>query len=147
MNNQQITKIINFFRINYQFHSPFTLLIDGNFLKLLVEKEISFEEKLASVLPGKFKLKTTSCISMELDLLGSDFKLIHDKALSLPQQTCNHSFQSADRCIQDHVKNFNSEKLIICSQDQVLRRRIRKFHVPIVYFGPDQRITMEDIGK
>ena len=84
---------------------------------------------------------------MELDLLGSDFKLIHQQALSYPQLNCGHSFQSADRCIQDHVKNFNNEKLIICSQDQVLRRKIRKFHVPIMYFGPDQRITMEDIGR
>jgi len=27
-----IKKIINFFRINYDFHFPYTLLIDGNFL-------------------------------------------------------------------------------------------------------------------
>jgi len=30
----------------------------------------------------------------------------------------------------------------------VLRRKLREFeNVPIVYFGPDQRVTIEDIHK
>lgn len=40
MNNQQITKIINFYRVNYNFHEPYRLIVDGNFLKVLVEKEL-----------------------------------------------------------------------------------------------------------
>lgn len=38
MNNQQISKILNFFRLNFQFHQPYQLILDGNFIKLLVEK-------------------------------------------------------------------------------------------------------------
>lgn len=41
MNNQQISKISNFLRLNYDFHSPYTYLLDGNFIKTLVEKEIN----------------------------------------------------------------------------------------------------------
>ena len=145
MNNQQINKVLNFFRINHDFVAPFTLLVDGNFLKVLVEKELSFEEKLKATMPGKFKIRTTTCIVSELELLGHDFRIIHHKALEIQQLRCKHPLQSADRCLKDHVSNFNSEKLIICSQDQNLRRQIRRFNVPIMYFGPDQRITMEDV--
>ena len=41
MNNQQIHKIIEYCRMNCNFHSPYTFLIDGNFLKILVEKDIN----------------------------------------------------------------------------------------------------------
>jgi rRNA-processing protein FCF1 len=41
MNNQQITKIINYFRLNHGFHSPYSFIVDGNFLKILVEKDIN----------------------------------------------------------------------------------------------------------
>lgn len=43
MNNQQVTKILNYFRINHDFHSPYSLIIDGNFLKILVEKDLNLE--------------------------------------------------------------------------------------------------------
>lgn len=37
---------------------------------------------------------------------------------------------------------------MVCSQDIELRRYLRDLEiVPIIYFGPDQRITMEDINK
>ncbi len=41
MNNQQVHKIIEYFRMNHNFHSPFSFVLDGNFLKLLVEKDIN----------------------------------------------------------------------------------------------------------
>lgn len=37
---------------------------------------------------------------------------------------------------------------MVCSQDVELRRHLRTLeNVPILYFGPDQRVTMEDIPK
>jgi hypothetical protein len=37
---------------------------------------------------------------------------------------------------------------MVCSQDLELRRNLRKYeNVPIFYFGPDQRVTMEDINQ
>lgn len=41
MNNQQIAKIIEYFRINHNFHSPYTFLLDGNFLKILLERDMN----------------------------------------------------------------------------------------------------------
>jgi hypothetical protein len=42
MNNQQVSQILTFYRINYNFHDPYRFILDGNFIKLLVEKEFNF---------------------------------------------------------------------------------------------------------
>lgn len=80
MNNQQITKIINYFRINHNYHSPYTFILDGNFLKLLVEKDINLEERLKPIITGKIRVKVTNCMLSELELLGRDFAIILQKA-------------------------------------------------------------------
>ena len=80
MNNQQITKIINYYRINHNFHSPFNFIIDGNFLKIMVEKDINLEEKLKPLIPGKIRLKVTGCTISELEILGRDFYVVLEKA-------------------------------------------------------------------
>lgn len=41
MNGQQITKIVDYYRINHGFHSPYTFILDGNFLKILVERDMN----------------------------------------------------------------------------------------------------------
>jgi len=62
MNNQQIDKIINFYRINHKFHQPYQLILDGNFLTLLKQKDIPFKHKLCTIINGNVQLKVTSCI-------------------------------------------------------------------------------------
>lgn len=103
MNNQQITKIINYFRMNHDFHSPYTFIIDGNFLKLLAEKDINLEEKLKSILTGKIKIRVTACTLTELEMLGHEFFIILKKAKEMQVLKCPHTFQSVDRCILDHT--------------------------------------------
>lgn len=80
MNNQQISKIISYFRINHNFHSPFTFLVDGNFLKILVEKDIDLEDRLKPVVPGKVRVRVTTCTATELGMLGHEFVIICNKA-------------------------------------------------------------------
>lgn len=149
MNNQQIDKIVNFFRINFQLHQPYQLLLDGNFIKLVVEKELDLKKRLENALKAKVILRTTNCIMRELELLGEQFKLVLEQARQLKNIHCKHPIeQSADRCILEQVGNSNERQLFVCSQDLELRRRVRDLeNVPIMYFGPDQRVTMEDIHK
>lgn len=66
MNNQQIYKIVNFFRINHQFHDPYQFILDGNFLKLVVEKQLDLQRKLENAIEGRITLRVTSCILREL---------------------------------------------------------------------------------
>lgn len=62
MNNQQVDKVVNFFRINFGFHDPYQLLLDGNFIKLLVEKGIDLKRKFENVVTGRVTLRVTSCV-------------------------------------------------------------------------------------
>lgn len=61
MDSQQITKILSYFRINHNFHSPYNFIIDGNFLKILIEKGMDLEDKLKPIVQGKLKVKVTHC--------------------------------------------------------------------------------------
>ena len=45
MNNQQVDRIVNFYRINHLFHDPYQLLLDGNFIKIMVERDIALKRK------------------------------------------------------------------------------------------------------
>ena len=76
MNNQQIYKIVNFFRINHQFHDPYQFILDGNFIRLVVEKQLDFHRKLENAIDGRITLRVTSCILRELELLGQQFSLV-----------------------------------------------------------------------
>lgn len=58
---------------------------------------------------------------------------------------CSHAFLPVDKCILEH--SLKGQSLVVCSQDKVLRRKLRNKNVGIMYFGPDQRITMEDIER
>lgn len=149
MNNQQIDKIVNFFRINHQFHDPYRFMLDGNFIKLLVEKELNFKRKLDNIIQGRVSLRVTSCILRELELLGSHFKLVLGQAREFQHIPCKHSLDvTVDQCIIEQIGATNERQYMVCTQDLELRRTLRDFErVPILYFGPDQRITMEDIHK
>ena len=149
MNVQQVEKIINFFRLNHDFHDPYQLLLDGNFMTLLLQNGVDIVRKIGNITKGHAKLKVTRCTLRELELLGSDFKLVLEQARLCQIINCNHPLENtADQCILSQVGKNNAQHYIVCSQDLRLRRALREVEkVPIMYVGPDQRVTMEDIFK
>ena len=62
MNNQQVSQVLTFYRINCGFHDPYKFLLDGNFIKLIVEKEIDFKKRLENAITGKTKFYVPSCL-------------------------------------------------------------------------------------
>jgi rRNA-processing protein FCF1 len=50
--------------------------LDGNFVKLLVEKNPPFLKKLEQILNGKIFSKVTDCIINELQILGDQFRFV-----------------------------------------------------------------------
>lgn len=61
---------------------------------------------------------------------------------------CRHMLGTTPKmCIQELVGSNNLKKYMVCSQFIELRRELRELpNVPVFYFGPDQRITMEDVN-
>ena len=66
MNVQQVEKIINFFRLHHDFHDPYCLLLDGNFMTLLLQHSIDITRKLTNITKGHLRLKVTQCTLREL---------------------------------------------------------------------------------
>lgn len=77
--------------------------------------------------------------------MGRDFAIVLEKAKEYPILKCKHAFCDAIECIAEHVKK--EESVILCTQDVVLRRKMRGRNIAMMYFAPDQRITMEDIER
>lgn len=80
MNNQQVDKVITFYRINHGFHDPYKFLLDGNFLTLLVQKEVDLRRRLHNLLTARIVISITKCILHELGILGEAYKLVLAKA-------------------------------------------------------------------
>ena len=62
MNNQQVDHVLTFYRINFGFHDPYKFLLDGNFIKLILEKEVDFKKRLENAITGKIKFYVPSCL-------------------------------------------------------------------------------------
>ena len=77
MNLEKITTITEYFRVNFNFFEPYEIILDGNFLKLLVEKNPPFFKKLEQILNGKIFFKVTDCVISELEILGEQFKFVY----------------------------------------------------------------------
>ena len=145
----KISSVTEYFRVNFNFHEPYEVILDGNFTKLLVERNPPFLKRLEQILNGKVFPKVTDCVLNELQILGDQFKYVLAEAKKQQIIRCRHIFGTSPRqCISDLIGPDNSKKYMVCSQDIELRRVVRELmNVPIFYFGPDQRITMEDVNK
>jgi len=50
---KQCRKAIQFYRINFKFREPYKVILDGNFIKVCLDKKIDLRTKLDKVLGGK----------------------------------------------------------------------------------------------
>ena len=46
MNLNRITAVVDYYRLNHGIYEPYEVLLDGNFLKLMVERGQPFVRKL-----------------------------------------------------------------------------------------------------
>lgn len=76
MNLNRISAVTNYYRLNHGFYEPYEVLLDGNFIKLIVERGQPFVHKLEELLNGKVFSKVTECIIRELQLLGERFRFV-----------------------------------------------------------------------
>lgn len=121
---------INFYRIHYDFHFPYRLLVDGTFLKTCMDRKFEFKEKLTKLLHGQCWIQITPCVLAELRVIRNIFTLIshisqiivllpsaqlkevYDFARNLPYLRCNHvDGLTPSQCIKDLVSNGNIERL------------------------------------
>ncbi|GFR45711.1 hypothetical protein Agub_g7120 [Astrephomene gubernaculifera] len=89
--HKQTRRATNYYRINYGFHEPYKVLLDGNFIHATKALNLAdLASHLPKLLGGACKLYTTKCVTRELRSLGRDFTASADAAHSYPLHKCDH---------------------------------------------------------
>jgi len=121
-----LKRTLNFYKINFAFFDPFHLLLDGNFLNLLVEKKIDLKGKLEKILKGTIFLQSSECIVYELSLLGDDFRGCYIQARKLSRIKCHiKDHKNPKDCILEIIGEKNDGKYMVGTQDENLRKELR----------------------
>lgn len=50
---KQCRKVIQYYRINFHFREPYKVIVDGNFVKVCVDKKVDIKHKIEKILGGK----------------------------------------------------------------------------------------------
>lgn len=68
---KRVRRYLNFYKNNYQFRSPFQLLIDATFCQEALKSKVNLREQLPKYLEDpEVKLFTTACVIAEAEALG-----------------------------------------------------------------------------
>ena len=109
--SKHIKRWLNYYRIYFDFHYPYKILIDGNFLKLCIDKEFILKEKLSKWLKGEIVFYVTSCVIQELNALPEQYKYIFYEAKKLVKIKCGHIVGvSPSECFCELIGKKNEEK-------------------------------------
>ncbi|KAL4450494.1 hypothetical protein ABPG74_019392 [Tetrahymena malaccensis] len=145
---KQLRKWINFYRINYDFHFPYKLLVDGTFLKACYDRKFEFKEKLTKLMHGQCWVQITTCVLNELRSIPQ-LKDLFDFAMSLPKLRCNHiDGLTPTECFKDLVQKNNTERYWVMTQDEELREYFNQFYpIPLFWISKDLKFTIEEPNK
>jgi len=69
-NKKFVKRWVEYYKINFDYHMPYRFLIDGNFLKICVDKKFPLIKKLESYFKGICWIYATSCVIKELESIG-----------------------------------------------------------------------------
>uniref|UniRef100_A0A183BWQ5 rRNA-processing protein UTP23 homolog n=1 Tax=Globodera pallida TaxID=36090 RepID=A0A183BWQ5_GLOPA len=129
--------ILTFYRYNFRFYPPFSVLLDGTFCQAALQYKINLREQMPKYLAQSVEMSVTKCVLNELEQLG---KPLHG-ALVICQQFrvafCPHKpMRTASKCIAHLARRSRDEgnpKYIVGTQDDELMGELRNFGgVPIL---------------
>lgn len=124
---RRVQRILKFYRINYGFHKPFRILVDGTFCNAALENHINLREQLPVYLGEEMKILTTPCVLDELRLMGPRFSGALKIAEQYIVEKCGHRTAiSAANCICEIVRSATEQKFFIGTQDSGLTEKLRK---------------------
>ncbi|XP_077214230.1 PIN domain-like family protein [Tasmannia lanceolata] len=133
-------KSVRFYTSCFGFREPFKVLCDGTFISHLVlnnpnTPHTHYQSLLANLLGAPTKLFTTRCILAELKSLGDSYSESFRAARNLFTARCDHERRkSAAGCIEDIIKENNSEHFFLATQDVDLRNKFQEIPgVPLIY--------------
>ncbi|KAJ3020942.1 hypothetical protein HKX48_009475 [Thoreauomyces humboldtii] len=122
---------------SFGFREPFQVLVDGNFISVILRMRTDLTEALTRVLTGPSRPMTTYCVQNELRSLGWEFKDAVEACQSLERRRCQHSEPvPAAQCIAEIIGTDNQHNYCVATQDLSMRSALRKIAgTPLVYIN------------
>ncbi|MEW5316745.1 MAG: hypothetical protein WDW38_008096 [Sanguina aurantia] len=123
-------KAVQFYKINYGFHDPYKVLLDGNFVHATRESNLAdLQTHIPRLLGAKCKMYTTACVMKELRSMGKDFGPTTRAAGNYEIHKCGHTkgeSKPAAECIMEQIGAKNNNHWFIATQDMPLRYKLAK---------------------
>jgi len=127
---------MGFFEKNFQFRTPFQILLDGTFANAALNTKVNIQDQLPKYLNGPVKLLTSPCIVTETEKIGPQVFGALNILKQFGTHKCTHTRTpaEADKCILSMVTPLNPNRYIVATQDSTLRDRLREIPgVAIIY--------------
>ncbi|KAI1718830.1 fcf1 domain-containing protein [Ditylenchus destructor] len=127
---KRASKILTFYRYNYGFQPPHSVLLDGNFCQAALQNKINLREQMPKYFMNEVNIVVTNCILKELEALGKEV----GGALAICRQfnvvKCPHNPpRTAADCIRRLARRSKKEeraKYFIGTQDDALLQSLRE---------------------
>ena len=148
--HKKIRQTFDVFLVNFNFQPPHPILIDGNFIKISLDLNYDYQNKLKTLFGKKMELTTTKCVVNELESLGLQLKSAHLSAMRLKIIPCTHEedYLPASVCLKSNVGYKNKKKVILATQDSDLHIFYAKTTgLPILHFLNGNILKMRDINQ
>jgi len=123
---KRVQRILKFYHINYGFHKPYRIVVDGTFCNAALENRINLREQLPIYLGEEVKILTTPCVVAELRLMGPRLSGALIIAGQYILEKCGHrSPIPAAKCIREIVLSATEQKYFVGTQDPALTEQLR----------------------
>ena len=126
---KRVSRILAFFKANFDFREPYQVLIDGTFTNACLDMKVNIKEQLPKYfMSDEVKLLTSACCIREIEkLLQLEPKLFGAAAVlkRFPVHGCGHGNdpKPANKCLKVMASR---SKYFVASQDPQLREKLRK---------------------
>lgn len=145
---KKIRNQYSFYKQNFNFPKKPTIILDGNFLKIMHDLSLQMSEKLENIFQTKINLKTTKCVKNELSKIPI-LKNVHEFSKSIKEVKCVHkeNFLQANFCLKKLIGYKNKGKVVLASQDEFLKNFGKKNNfLPIIFFFRGNILKMEEVS-
>ncbi|GAX85470.1 hypothetical protein CEUSTIGMA_g12886.t1 [Chlamydomonas eustigma] len=116
--HKKTARAVAFYKVNYNLHEPFKVLLDGNFIHATVSSNLAnLDKHLATLLGGRCKPFVTPCIMQELRSLGPEFKDTVKVAKNLQLHYCGHGKMGVPPMGMDSSTNLSRQDNASCEKE------------------------------
>ncbi|XP_015925974.1 rRNA-processing protein UTP23 homolog [Parasteatoda tepidariorum] len=134
---KHVRRYLKFYKNNYQFRSPYQILIDATFCNEALQCKLNIKEQVPKYLEDpNVKLFTTPCVIAEVEMLASEVYGAMLITKSFKARICGHEKNpvTASECLYSMIENGNPDHYMIATQERELSEKCRQSPgVPLLY--------------